>query len=320
MTSELSNKIANMGVICACCVVCIHAGQFLPSPEGSVVWWFRALFASCFARVAVPWFFVISGWLLAWHMERSGWYLFEVKKRIKSLILPMIFWCGIWVLLFECPKSNFGNAISWFGLVPWHNPAVPACWFLRALFCFVVASPILNYIVGSRTVGGMFAMILCIIAIYCKYIGFNYIERHLLGLASFSTGILIYRLKHNNIFYSRKYGSAICITLLIGVCITFWRPSYHWLYMLTIPFTIIGLWGLMPSKKWPEYITRSAFPLFLTHQMVFMFIPKSVMGFMVGDFWLYIGLCLGAILVSAAFCATFRTLCPSLANIAFGGR
>ena len=99
MTSELSNKIANMCFICACCVVSIHAGQFTPSPVGSVVWWFRVIFAQCFARVAVPWFFFVSGWLLARHMNSSGWYLIEVKKRIKSLILPMLFWCGIWVLI-----------------------------------------------------------------------------------------------------------------------------------------------------------------------------------------------------------------------------
>ena len=150
MTSELSNKIANMCFICACCVVSIHAGQFTPSPVGSVVWWLRVIFAQCFARVAVPWFFFVSGWLLARHMNSSGWYLIEVKKRIKSLILPMLFWCGIWVLIFESPSMCFSNSLSWLGFVPYHNPVVPACWFLRALFCFVVISPLLNYMLGRR--------------------------------------------------------------------------------------------------------------------------------------------------------------------------
>ena len=131
----------------------------------------------------------------------------------------------------------------------------------------------------------------------------------------------MWQLKRYNIVYPRKYGFALFITLLFAVCAAYWQYSSSYLGMLSIPFTLIGLWGLVPSKKWPRFITRSAFPMFLTHQMFFMFIPKSAIEYMVGDFGLYIALCLSAILASIVLAVIVRMLPWSfLADIAFGGR
>ena len=86
---RLSNKIANMGFVCACLVVLIHSPMF--GNVGFVTY----LLKNFLVRIAVPAFFMISGFLLARHCGEEGWYCREVCKRVKTLLVPLWCWCLI---------------------------------------------------------------------------------------------------------------------------------------------------------------------------------------------------------------------------------
>ena len=94
MTKETSQKIKNMGFICALFVVSIHIDWH--ADESQLLWWGRQLIKSGIAGIAVPFFFVVSGYFLAAHFDEDGWWKRENQKRIRTLIVPFMFWSLIY--------------------------------------------------------------------------------------------------------------------------------------------------------------------------------------------------------------------------------
>lgn len=69
----LSNKISNMGVVCAMSVVMTHV---FPKVEvRSFTWCVDRFIFDGVGLVAVPYFFIVGGFFLARHINESGWYL-----------------------------------------------------------------------------------------------------------------------------------------------------------------------------------------------------------------------------------------------------
>ena len=84
VSEELSCKFKNMAIVCAILVVFIHIplGRL---ESGSVLWVFDMLVRWGIAQIAVPFFFVASGYFLAGHIGEDGWWKREILKRIRAL-------------------------------------------------------------------------------------------------------------------------------------------------------------------------------------------------------------------------------------------
>lgn len=72
---ELSRRIANMSVVCMILVVVQHC---------DIGGWINGHFG-VFTRVAVPWFFLASGFFFIGHISDNGWYAEALRKRTKRL-------------------------------------------------------------------------------------------------------------------------------------------------------------------------------------------------------------------------------------------
>jgi fucose 4-O-acetylase-like acetyltransferase len=116
------------------------------------------------AYAAVPCFFVISGFLLFYNVTvyDKNVYLEKLKKRCKSLLVPYLIWCLIYLLIYwiigqqniilsEVPDL-FNNSLSLSGLIVniFIKPLDGPLWFIRNLFVMVVLSPFL-YAIIKRT-------------------------------------------------------------------------------------------------------------------------------------------------------------------------
>ena len=93
-SKELSAHFSSMSFACACMIVLFHAS---PAPDkGTFNWWFfHILGREGLCSMAVPYFFVCSGYFLAGHFGEMGWWGREVHKRIKSLVIPFFIWMMI---------------------------------------------------------------------------------------------------------------------------------------------------------------------------------------------------------------------------------
>lgn len=115
----------------------------------------------CICRVCVPLFFLISAFLFFNGLNRFTPELYRAKlqKRVRSLLVPYLFWCavGVLVLIFKAKVAHmpsFGvfrpdGSVDWgtffmgFWILPEAGyPYAFAFWFIRNLMVFCILSPL----------------------------------------------------------------------------------------------------------------------------------------------------------------------------------
>jgi surface polysaccharide O-acyltransferase-like enzyme len=161
ISPEISRRITILRFPLIVAIVLIHGGLNLDvSPLTKFVF---TLGTDIFARVAVPLFFVISGWLFFIKFNLTGEdYLKKVKSRFFSLCIPYIFWNFSFLFFIFALQSfpvtasvlkntdnfqalivnyKFTDYLQAFG-VPGGDPILLPLWFVRDLIYIVIISPI----------------------------------------------------------------------------------------------------------------------------------------------------------------------------------
>ncbi len=270
ISPEVSNKLSNISFVCACLVVMIH----YPHGEGLVLNAFYHVFPGAFSRMAVPCFFLISGFLLSCSDE--GWWKRAVVKRVKSLLVPYFVLNSLFAVwkVFQIHCANHvaygellsvGKIVEMFGVFPNGIIAVGPLWYLRTLFLFVLLSPVLVWLVRKAR-GYAFVtvppLLAAAIMIDTKAAQYFYCYR---GLAYFMMGI-----------WFRMYGIprvnlvAAWISLLVGLAFLA-IGKIPAVSDAGIAMAIAGIWGAMPPGKWPSFFKQSSFPIYVYHPIVIAF-------------------------------------------------
>lgn len=292
---DVSAKMANMSFVCACMIVLFHA---TPAPQsGSPMWWICHLLGrEGVCMIAVPWFFLASGFFLAGHMrECGGWWKREVTKRIRSLVIPFYVWMvvsilfglAVWYLKVqvlhlqsrECPlaipMSTF--VLKILGLHPFADIGV--LWYVRCLFCLVLISPILYWLMRWKSV------VLGVLGIsflwfsWCFTNGFGedfyfFFDRFvsIRGLLYFFVGMVM-RANLSRIWIGRMgwiISFVVGLVLLVIDDIILVSGNVIWVGIfeaLLVPFLIVGVFGLVPKWRFAGWMTGSSFPIFLMHNI-----------------------------------------------------
>ncbi len=155
ITEGLSNKFSNMAFLSAFLVVLIHArhGCLLRNPIDN---WAAYMICNGICTIAVPFFFCTSGFFLAGHTMKDGWWGGEIKKRLRTLLLPFVVWSLIYVV-YSSALSLMANILhstewtrhlplsidSWlsvFGLSFDARPFYFPLWYVRQLILLVFFS------------------------------------------------------------------------------------------------------------------------------------------------------------------------------------
>lgn len=132
------------------------------------------------ARVAVPLFFAISGFLFFYdkNVKTPGFYRTQMRKRVHSLLIPYLLWnliaiCFNWIKTLPCMASFFPRMVGkTFGLKeivnefgpfnftaahgalgaydPASAPADIPLWFIRDLLAIILFTPIIYHLVKGR--------------------------------------------------------------------------------------------------------------------------------------------------------------------------
>ena len=170
--SALSNKMANMALLCALLIVTLHVSYL---GGGVTSWMFTG---RGIGNIAVPYFFIASGFFVAGHMQGNlrDWWICETKKRISSLVIPYLFW-NVFYWLFMKGLSmlaakfgvsfgeNLPSGLS-LGLNPFELPQLPYLWFVRCLIVFVALLPLFlvfkRKIVGVLCISFLFVLLLVV--------------------------------------------------------------------------------------------------------------------------------------------------------------
>lgn len=152
-------------------------------------------------RVAVPVFFMLSGFLFAWNMESSrSWPVYRKKigSRLRSLGGPYLIWFAIGLVALLClkellPIASMKPALTWSeldGSTLLHEfaygPSVTyQLWFLRSLIITVCLSPLIVFCVAKMRI----VYVIFCFWLYYRYFVFGFYN--LTALAYFSTGVYL---------------------------------------------------------------------------------------------------------------------------------
>ena len=337
----LSCKISNMSFFCACLVVLIHC----PVSQ-THFWYFEYFLKTKLTMIAVPCFFIISGFFLARHVSEESWYLDAIKKRIRTLLVPLFVLDAMWfpikygihhigVLRFgadgssEVMRLTFYNVLSGIGIIPWGHTVVIGMWYIKALFLLVLISPALKYLVcygKTRMIVSLVCMFVCYVMQNALLVGgaWDY-ELNLRCTFYFMLGMAL--CKHDGLNEVRRFRYMSAVVALIALfCLekNIGQLMRSMILALATPAMSIIVWSLVPSRQWPQYLVGNSFPVFVTHGMILYLFPIP---FKAIGLWNDIVNVLGPIpiwFVVMGIAITLSILVkrcfPNFSRVAFGGR
>ena len=299
-----------MGFVCVCLVVLMHV--HCPWEGGGI------------NRLAVPFFFAMSGYFLAQHVDECDWYGREMKKRVRTLLVPLFAWCVIWALItiplaitlnIRAGRAIASNLLTGWGALRYlalditNTPALGTLWYVRCLFLFVAISPLIVWMIRKIGVLALFVFG----SLYCAHFGKGLMDRFLSfgfsveGIFYFSTGLLL-GIKHVPLRISPIVG----FSLLGGGLLVYW---FGWV-AASIPLLIAGLWGLMPTRRFSKIFVANTFPIYLLHMFVLLAFGS---GRIVSP---SLAILVGVVAVALSIMATemIRKMVPRMATVVFGGR
>ena len=174
MTGELESKIISfLRFPLIAGVVLIHAyggltmqgkdmGTLNEYPINDAI---QYLFSRIFTSVCVPCFFFISGYLF--YIKESDCYKNKIRKRIKTLLIPYLFWNALILLFLYTAQTlpsisnlfsgahklirdySFRDFLYAFWSVEGGDPIVGQFWFLRDLMAVCIFSPVIKIFISK---------------------------------------------------------------------------------------------------------------------------------------------------------------------------
>ena len=343
---ERNAKVANMGFGCALLVVAIHLAD-APQEAGTPTWLVYAFVRQVLATVAVPYFFLVSGYFLAQRSGDSGWWRRAVSKRVRTLGVPYLVWCLVPFLAFSvlwpvgspdgiCARAQMkaSSVAAAFGLNFFTNPeANRPLWYLRDLFLLVSMSPLVGWLV--RKTGGwvLFAFAGLFLAVNpgtLDFPGFWIGQRwrifwtfgfSLEGLLYFGVG---WFLAGHPMSLTRRAGAVLGVAGLavglVGVKLAAsGSPWFGYACELSTPFVMAFLWAWVPSAARAPWLVGNAFAVYVMHPIFLrlMLEPRRVFPDVPPMCFVEWAV---AVVLSLLVAIGLRKTLPGIARLAFGGR
>ena len=314
------NKITLMSFIATILVVVIHV--VLQPPE----------ILSFFTRIAVPWFFLVSGFFAGKEYICDGSVLSLMHKRFWTLIMPYLilnsFWFFVYSGLVWLAVKYFGSKeILDFSYCAYFRglgfdlsctPQISAFWYVRCLLLFLLLLPVITWFMRKGRSVSLFLVsgVMPLSTLYEYYkcdalplFGFN-----MRGLPFFLLGVH-FQIWPTNV---RRY-LGLVVTMFLGV--GFWLLNIgNGVPMIAL--TIAAFWFLLPSLEIPSWMRTVTFPIYVLHQMVLyvLLIPLRFIDFGISSCSINIALLLITIMLSVVIAKLINRYTPRISLIIFGGR
>lgn len=275
ISKNLSAKITILSFVAMVSVVCIHASGF--SSNGDMPQWTKfisIMISKSFARFAVPFFFVVSGFFFCQSKYMNSGdkndYLILIKKKFHSLLIPYLLWCIYGaivvtplvylsnkiadrppfertVLGFDNCYENLNALIGLFHDGPLGNPPL---WYVRVLLIFFCVAPVWRLLIKIKCIACLI-VVFCLFGPWCYfYLPVLFVPVHAVGW--FLLGIMINRY---NIIELKVPTPLLVASAFVYLIVGLFMCS-PWLSLTSIPniyerccylegfFGIIFYWGI----------------------------------------------------------------------------
>lgn len=292
MTRYLSNKLRVVSFVQICMVVLLHAQIFQLSPHG-ISEFVQHLITGRITRIAVPFFFVISGFLFAYTIDerqKTESIKRKITKRVRTLLIPYIVW-SITCLLLVCilqflwpsitgtskliVNYNFNDYIKEIIISP---SIAYQLWFIRDLFIVSFFAPVLIFLI--KYLRGFLIILLVVLNITYWAIGFLSTT----SITFFSIGLYlaIYHKDWPETIISNQLWSFIPIFwIIINIVLEYLDVNSSLIYLANEMIGIISAWiayDLLYKKCIERWLTLDIFSfsflIYILHEPILTLLKK----------------------------------------------
>ncbi len=288
ISSYMSSKIAHMMFILSIFVVYIHAND----PSYLVMGGYRLeqtlenIISQGAARVAVPLFFFMSGWLAFSKRDLSSKDLvLSFKKKIYTLLIPYLIWNVFYMgysflMLVLTHRLETVGSIALFVLKSvFLYECNPAFWYVLQLIGITLLTPFLLKIYQNK-----YASLVCLAVLLAGYLLIGSYEKNFLfpGIFFYSigaVGTIHFRKIFDWNFYSEKWKRTVpVLASLLFVFLLLWR-----FWLIDLDADISYLRGTLAYRLF-EFLAAIAFWFAVD---VFAIGEKKVFAFEKNSFFIY---------------------------------
>ncbi len=194
----------------------------------------KILISQTLVKVAVPAFFVMSGYLFFANVEKftKTVYWQKIKRRTKTLLIPYIIWNLLMTV--KLGKINLDIFI---------DPANMPLWFLRDLMVVSLLTPVIY--VGVKKLGWWLIVIL--IPIYITGIWAIQPNLNPYAICFFTLGAMLSIKKMDLVETCKKYvkpASVLSVILMIAMVVTYGAEAYMGLMLCFRVTSVVALFGV----------------------------------------------------------------------------
>lgn len=270
----------------AVAVVVSHYGMTIAHDAAGSMKYLR-LASQLGARLAVPCFFFISGYLFFNQLQKWEWTIWKkkIRRRIQTLFIPYILWNLIAFVVYWLYAFFQGNGVPFFqqfsdyggikifwginGNVPIGPQSAPLnapLWFIRDLIYYTIASPVIFFFVNRAKIFGV--LFLCLVHVFFQKIVPE-------GLIFFTVGAFL-QITDKNIL-SLIWTWRFFITLIFGVLLVTLYFFFDYKDFIELLFIFSGIGALfcvvaslVQKNKLTlnPFLVRSSFFIFATHEIL----------------------------------------------------
>lgn len=255
------------------------------------------LFSQGIGRLSVPIFFFISGYLFFYKVENldKNVYLSKLKRRIKSLLIPYLVWNSLILLVYVLfytigynitrfnGNFDFTAIIRSFIGIKGETGAFPIVyqmWFIRDLFCIVLISPLIFYLISKFRLYYIGVIsVLWIIGVEIPVLGDYCLSMSSIFFFSFGAYFSIMKL---NILIIAKKTTIIAYTypILLALDLIFKSTILHNITILCgllLVFLFCGYMVRSGRLKPIPFLASSSFFVFAIHEPFLLSINRKIL-------------------------------------------
>ncbi len=352
VTTDLRRRLSTVMFIATVLVVMCHVDDVLNLTHANR---FDALpvrfLGGAFTDANVANFFFLSGLFLALHYGSRNWWEMGLVKRMRTLLVPYVAWCLIYVsmpvclsvgkrLLLGLPLSeSYALALlqqpdcgltKIFGLGFLDAPYCFPLWYIKSLMWFIFVSPIFFHVLhryGYKVlfvfIGSCYALATLLNLPVFRLPGF-----HIVGFACFLTGATVAFHPLKMLWFHSPFMpfawlscwvvSAVLLIVLPPEIKRFWRP-------VNIAIEVLMLHLFVSSIQWrvPDWLVRSAFIIYALHILILNLLRRTLIPQLLNLFpaiLVYFLMLVFTVVVCVGISLLLKRYFPKLAVILSGGR
>ena len=229
----------------------------------------KILVSHIMAKVAVPAFYIMSGYLFFAHVEKftKEVYWQKIRRRIHTLLIPYI----IWNLLMAAKFNSQWPILGEYLIDIFWTPANMPLWFLRDLMIVSLATPIIY--IGVSKLGWWIVAIL--FPIYINGIWAIQPELNPYSVCFFTLGTILSIKKVDLVETCRRFVIPACILsviLMIAMIVSYRTEVYMVLLLCFRVTSVVALFGM--SNQWKhspicDFGARASYFVYLAHYVLF---------------------------------------------------